>query len=79
MKSVKDLRCENEIKPLQMASELGVALSTYFDKEAGRRSFKPQEIVYICKKFNMRVEDIENFALPNKIRETSKKNKTNNI
>ena len=65
MKTIKELRKENNITPPQMAKRLGMALSTYFDKEAGRRMFKPNEIVMVCVMFNVRVEDIENFRSKN--------------
>jgi len=61
IKSIKELRKEKELTPPQMADKLGVALSTYFDKEAGRRIFKPHEIVEICKTFNVRAEEVKNF------------------
>ena len=62
MKSIKELRLEHNIKPPQMAEKLNVALSTYFDKEAGRRKFNQSEIVVICTMFNKRVEHIKDFA-----------------
>ena len=61
MKTIKELRRENKISPPQMAEKLGVALSTYFDKEAGRRGFKSYEVVAICSMFNIRAEDVKNF------------------
>ena len=65
IKTVKDLRQENGITPPQMAKKLGVALSTYFDKEADRRKFTPSEIVTICTTFKVRVEDVKNFYAHN--------------
>lgn len=62
MVTVKELRQNESITPPQMADNLGIALSTYFDKEAGRRKFKPNEIVWICTKFNVRVEDVKDFC-----------------
>jgi len=61
VKSIKDLRLERNITPPQMASLLKIALSTYFDKEAGRRKFQPAEIVQLCKMFSTRVEDVKDF------------------
>lgn len=61
IKTVKELRVGEGISPPQMAEYLGIAPSTYFDKEAGRRGFKPPEIVKICSMFNVRVEDVKNF------------------
>ena len=59
--TVKELRQGRNITPPQMAIKLGVALSTYFDKEAGRRKFQPSEIVQICTMFNVRVEQVRDF------------------
>ena len=44
-----------------MAQSLNIALSTYTDKEAGRRIFKPHEIVFICKMFGVRAEEVADF------------------
>lgn len=63
--TVKELRKDQKITPPQMADILGIALSTYFDKEAGRRKFKPPEIVQLCTMFNVRVEDVKNFCTEN--------------
>lgn len=63
--SVKELRQQKELTPFEMACKLGIALSTYFDKEAGRRKFKPDEIVLICTEFNIRVEEVTDFCLKN--------------
>ena len=61
MKSVKEIRVERNLTSTKMANELGMPLSTYTDKESGRRKFQPLEIVRICQMFNVRVEDIKNF------------------
>jgi len=65
IKTVKEMRIEKGISPPQMAECLGIALSTYFDKEAGRRGFKPPEIIKICSLFNVRVENVKNFYSSN--------------
>jgi len=61
MTTLKELRLLNNIKPPQVAKHLGIALSSYFEKESGRRGFKKQEIVALCTLFNVRVEDVKNF------------------
>lgn len=61
MYTVKELRKKEKITPPQMASTLGLSLSSYFDKEAGRRKFQPHEIIEICMKFDVRVEEVIDF------------------
>ena len=63
MTTVKKLRLAKKYAPRVMANLLGIKDSTYFDKEAGRRKFKPHEIVIICKHFKQRVENIEDFCI----------------
>jgi len=61
--TIKELRQSENITPSNMAKKLNIALSTYFDKEAGRRKFQPKEIVIICLMFNVRVEQVEDFRV----------------
>ena len=59
--TIKELRKQKAVSPAHMADYLQIALSTYFDKEAGRRRFNPPEIVKICSMFKVRVEDVDDF------------------
>lgn len=60
--TIKELRQGMNLTPSDMAEKLNIALSTYFDKEAGRRKFQPKEIVIICLLFDVRVEQVKDFS-----------------
>jgi len=71
MYTIRELRKRNGLSPPQMATALSIALSTYFDKEVGRRKFTPPEIVEICKMFDVRVEDVQDFQRKPAVREST--------
>lgn len=61
------LRREHKISQKKLAVLLGINASTYSLKETGGSDFKLNEIYFIAKYFNKRIEEI---FLPNNIRNT---------
>lgn len=55
---LKGLRVENGYTQSEIADALGMSLSTYYNKETGKRTFSVKEAISISKLFNKPIEEI---------------------
>lgn len=61
MITIKELREQKGMLSKQVANILKISPQAYSDKENGRRRFKSNEIVTICKYFEISVLEVKDF------------------